>query len=118
MIKFLEPIDLKTTRHDSNFATVSTTSSTVVYSVSTSDFSAAKITILVVSGDFKTIRELLALHDEANGYITEYAVLSAPLPSALDDDVFSADVSGGNFQLSITPSTSASRSVRIDVTLL
>lgn len=117
-MKVLTPIDLKAVRHDSNSTVVASTSSTTIYSVPASTFRAMKISIVTSSGTEYCARELLALHDDVDGYITEYAIVSTPGASFIENDVFSATVNSGNFLLTITPTSTTTRDISLTINLL
>ena len=95
---------------------ISSTSTTEIYSFPISSYRGAKFIVVVsISGDY-SIRELLALHDGSNGYITEYAIVSSGTESV--DDQFSFSIFGAAAQLTITPSTSTARVVKVFTTLI
>jgi len=109
-------LSLKTSKLDSVQVTVASTSLTALYSVPIANFQAIKIFMIsTITGQYCT-RELLALQDGTNGYITEYAVLSSPSTSELVNDVISASVSGTDFIISITAYSSTSRTLSLNIT--
>jgi hypothetical protein len=117
-MKVLVPIDLKNGKHNNSQTNVSSTSPASVYLENHADFRSAKFFIQTSIDDGVSVehvvREILAVHDGTNAYLTEYAVVSTDEASDAMDDVFSADVSGAFFVLNITPSTSDARSITVN----
>ena len=89
-----------------------------IYSFSSSDYSAAKFLIHVKSSDEMMMREVVALHNGVEGYITEYAILKNSAVTNIDDDTLTFDLStgGSEYELNLAPSTGDSRSIIVHAT--
>jgi hypothetical protein len=96
--------------------TVLTTDSAELYSFSASDYLAAKFFIQVVSPLGNSIREVIAVHDGSDGYLTEYGIVASTEDLELDNFEFS--LTGSTAALSITPTTDDARNIKIFAQLI
>lgn len=96
--------------------TVVTTDSAELYSFSASDYLAAKFFVQVISPAGNSIREILAVHDGVDGYITEYGIVASSEELELDDFTFSLD--GSTVSLSVTPTSDESRNIKVFAQLI
>lgn len=96
--------------------TVLTTDSAELYSFSASDYLAAKFFIQVVSPAGNSIREILAVHDGADGYLTEYGIVASS--EELELDSFEFSISGSTAILSVIPTTDDARDVKVFAQLI
>lgn len=87
-----------------NLTTSTTAANQVVTQTSISEYRSAKYTVQVTSGSSYQSSEVLLVHDGTTAYITEYAVITTGSSLA----TFSADVSGGNMRLLVTPTNAVS----------
>ena len=90
------------------------TDSIVIYSLNASDYLGAKFLVKTISGTDQSIREILAMYDDSQGYITEYAIVSTTETGIYNDTytfVFSSDTS--TYDLVLTPSVSGERNVHV-----
>jgi hypothetical protein len=122
-MKFLNNIDVNSnnviyenTLTASAGISVSSTDPAELYRFPIADYLAAKFIVTVNTASDSSIRELLAIHDGTDGFITEYALVSTDLETV--DDEFKVDVSGSNAVLTITPSTTTARNVNVYVVLI
>jgi len=83
---------------------VTATANQIVDSYSLSTYRTSKYVLQVNSASGYQSTEIMMMHDGTNAYITEYATLA----SAGTIAVFSANISGGNINLLITPTPSVS----------
>lgn len=96
---------------------MATTSPVAVFSKPHASFRSAKFYVqTTLAGVEHVVREILAVHDGADAFLTEYAVVSTDEESDALGDVFEAEVSGSLFVLNIIPSTSTSRAVTVHYT--
>lgn len=87
-------------------------SGSVIYSFGSSEnYLAAKFSVKTKSENTQSLRNLLILYDGYNSFITEYGIVSNS--EILSNDVFSFSKNNesGEFELSLTPSSSAAREV-------
>lgn len=117
-MRVLVPIDVKNARHDSQTVVVSSTSLTSLYSSATATFRSMKIILQATLGTDYVVREFLCIHNGTDGFITEYAVVSSNESSGLMSDVFSANVSAGNFHLYVTAASSSARTFVVSAQVL
>lgn len=87
-----------------------------VYSFSASDYFGAKFLIRMTSPLGNSIREILAVHDSTEGYLTEYGVVASV--SELELDNFNFTIDNGNGILSVTPTTEDTREIKLFVNLI
>jgi hypothetical protein len=104
--------------YDTSTTVVATTAATTLYSVPHASFRSAKFFVQTQMGSDYVVRELLAIHNGTNGYITEYAIVSTNEASAAMSDVFEADISGSNFIFRVVAFNATSRTIVVNVTLL
>lgn len=92
---------------DSNTATVSTATATVIDSFSANEFRAGKYVISVKDTGNSTYQttELLVMHSDIDVFITEYATLRSVANNIV---TFSANLSGTTVRLWVTPSVGTS----------
>lgn len=93
--------------------------SLVVYSLNSSDFSAAKFIVFTVSGSDMVIREILGMHDGFDGFITEYAIVgNTSSDDSIYYDSFSFDFSSGGslINLVLSPASPGERRVVVHAT--
>jgi hypothetical protein len=103
-------------RSNSVTKTVESTLASEIYSFPSSDYVGAKFLVKVTTSNGISLREILALHNGTDGYITEYAILYSH--AELENDVFSLTIESGNAVLKITPTTSSSRAIKIFAQLI
>jgi hypothetical protein len=94
---------------DETTATTSTTSQTAIASYSTTTYGAAKLLITVKRGTERQVSEMLIAHDGTTAFATEYGILDTGVSLAS----FNVDISGGNFRLLATSTSSTSTSYTI-----
>lgn len=93
------------------------TDSVVIYSLNASDYLGAKFLVKTISGTDQSIREILAMYDGTQGYLTEYAIVSTTETGIYNDTytfVYSSDTS--TYDLVLTPSVSGQRNVHVFAT--
>jgi hypothetical protein len=95
---------------------VSSTDPAELYRFSASDYVSAKFIITINSISDESVRELLTVHNNIDGFVTEYAIVSTGLETR--DDSFGLAINSGDALLTITPSTVTTRNVNIYVTLI
>jgi hypothetical protein len=95
---------------------VSSTDPAELYRFSASDYVSAKFIITVNSSSDESVRELLAVHNNVDGFVTEYALVSTGLETR--DDIFGFDVNSGDAVLTVTPATDTARNINVYVTLI
>jgi hypothetical protein len=103
-------------RSNSVDVTVVSTLESEIYSFTASEYVGAKFLVRVTTSSGISLREILALHNGTDGYITEYAILYSH--AELENDVFSLTVESGNAVLKITPTTDSSRDIKIFAQLI
>jgi len=125
-VKFLNNVDandnsflLTNAQISSAELVVSSTDSAELYSFSKEFFRSAKFVIQTVSSSgfsfsFST-RELLAIHDDVSGFLTEYAIVGTS--EFLEKDEFSFSLVNNEAVLSVKPTTLDSRNIKVHVTL-
>ena len=84
-----------------NLTTSSTASSQVLHSLSATDFKTAKYVVQCISGSDLHAQEVLLIHNGTNVYMTEYSQVLGPSNTILT--TFDARISGGNFELLVSP---------------
>jgi hypothetical protein len=95
---------------------VESTDPAELYRFSASDYVSAKFIITINSSSDESVRELLAVHNNIDGFVTEYALVSSGLETR--DDVFELDIDSGDAILTIIPSTATARNINVYVTLI
>lgn len=126
-MKFLNDVDA----NDNNFLltnsqtssaelVVSSTDSASIISFSKDVFRSAKFFVQTVSSSgpqtFYCVREILALHDDVDGFLTEYAVVGNA--EFLEKDDFDFSLSGSNAVLSVSPTTVDDRNIKVHAVIL
>jgi hypothetical protein len=87
-------------------------SDNVIYSFSCDeDFFVAKFYVKTRNENKHSIRNLLSLYDGESGYVTEYGIVSNDDFLSRDVFSFSKNPISGEFELTLNPSSSDSRSV-------
>jgi hypothetical protein len=95
---------------------VFSTDAAELYSFSASDYVGAKFLIRMTSPLGNSIREILAVHDGEEGYLTEYGVVASA--SELELDTFDFTVSTNNGILSVSPTSEDSREIKLFINLI
>lgn len=96
--------------------TVIATDAAELYSFNASDYIGAKFFIRMSSPIGNSIREVLAMHDGLDGYLTEYGIVASSSELELDNFEFSIDEGRGI--LSIVPTTEDTREIKVFIQLV
>lgn len=90
-----------TALYSANLTTSSTASSQVLHSLSATEFKTAKYVVQCISGTDLHAQEVLLIHNGTDVYMTEYSQVLGSSNTPLT--TFDARISGGNFQLLVSP---------------
>ena len=95
---------------------VSSTDLAELYSFSGDEFHGAKFVVQVMTASDNCVREVLGVHNDVDGYLTEYAIVGTSEDLEQDDYRFFVDSSDVVF--GVVPTTTEPRDFRVHFVLL